>query len=103
MYIQYRSDAGYNKRAFAFVCDRVHILVRTRLRATAFASLCADGRVRKYSNAGRWRATAFASLCAGELASVPGLPVRISIKRMRKHSKLARGRPGMIHHVRVGQ
>ena len=45
----------------------------------------------------------FYTLVQNEVASVPGLPVRVSIKHMRKHSKLARGRPGMIHHVRVGQ
>ena len=42
---------------------------------------------------------------AASLASVPGLArsVRVLIKCMWKHSKLAQGRPGMIHHVRVGQ
>ena len=39
------------------------------------------------------------------IASVPGLPLTcaFSLCACGKHSKYARGRPGMIHHVRVGQ
>ena len=40
MYVQYRSDARYNERAFAFACNRVRLRLRTRSspRANAFAS-----------------------------------------------------------------
>ena len=40
--IQYRSDARYNERAFAFACNRVCVRVQPRLRswATAFAFAC---------------------------------------------------------------
>ena len=40
VHVQYRSDARYNKRAFAFTCNRVRLRVRTRSppRANVFAS-----------------------------------------------------------------
>ena len=46
MYIQYRSDARYNERAFAFACNRVRLRVRTRSPPLANAFVSEFERVR---------------------------------------------------------